>query len=105
MKLQGFLFVCLLLGNATGAFCQIALSPTASRFLGQPNLQSGTINPNWVEGREFFEPQGLALDTSTTPPAIYVADTLNNRVMAWKNATGFLEIRRPGTPNSFVTSL
>jgi uncharacterized protein (TIGR03437 family) len=89
MKLQGFLFVCLLLGNATGAFCQIALSPTASRFLGQPNLQSGTINPNWVEGREFFEPQGLALDTSTTPPAIYVADTLNNRVMAWKNATGF----------------
>ncbi len=47
------------------------------------------IAPNLVEGREFNSPQALALDTSTSPPILYVADTSNNRVLAWKNATGF----------------
>jgi len=42
-----------------------------------------------VEGREFYSPQGIAVDNSATPPIVYVADTGNNRVLAWKNAASF----------------
>ena len=42
-----------------------------------------------MEGREFYNPTGIALDTSVTPPRIYVADTVNNRILAWKDAVGF----------------
>ena len=42
-----------------------------------------------MEGREFYNPTGIALDTSVTPPRIYVADTGNNRILAWKDAVGF----------------
>ncbi len=31
----------------------------------------------------------MAIDTSTTPNGIYVADLQNNRVLGWHNATGF----------------
>ena len=80
----------LILSSATAAFPQISLNPLASREIGQPILSPvKTGNPNWVDGREFFEPQGIVLDTSVSPPIAYVADTINNRVMAWKNATGF----------------
>ncbi len=48
-----------------------------------------TLNPNLVEGREFFNPQNVALDQSVTPPILYVSDTGNNRVLAWKNAASF----------------
>ncbi len=89
MKPKSCCFISVLLLCTTASFAQISLNPVASRFLGQPNLQSGTVNPNWIDGREFFQPQGVTLDVSTTPPALYVADTVNNRVMAWKNATGF----------------
>jgi len=47
------------------------------------------IAPNLVEGRELNNPQAIALDTSVTPPILYVADFGNNRVLAWKSATGF----------------
>jgi len=47
------------------------------------------IAPNLVEGREFNNPQAVALDTSVSPPILYVADFGNNRVLAWKSATGF----------------
>lgn len=42
--------------------------------------------PNLVEGREFYAPQSVALDTGATPPILYVADTANNRVLAWRDA-------------------
>jgi sugar lactone lactonase YvrE len=68
-------------------------NPVPSRIVGQAVLQQQgllTANaPNLVEGREFNGPQALALDTSATPPILYVADTGNNRVLAWKNASGF----------------
>ncbi len=47
------------------------------------------IAPNLVEGREFNLPQAIAIDTSSSPPILYVADQGNNRVLAWKNAFGF----------------
>jgi uncharacterized protein (TIGR03437 family) len=64
-----------------------------SRIVGQPFLQQqGTltaISVNLVEGREFSNPQAIAIDNSTSPPILYVADEGNNRVLAWKNAFGF----------------
>ena len=70
---------------------QVTFNTLPSREIGQYQLllppTSGA--PNLVEGREFELPQSLALDTSVTPPILYVADTVNNRVLAWKNATAF----------------
>jgi uncharacterized protein (TIGR03437 family) len=46
-------------------------------------------NPNLVEGRELYQPMGIAIDKSGATPAIYVSDTANNRVLGWKNAANF----------------
>ena len=99
----------LILSGATAAFPQITLNPVASRAIGQPNLSPvKTLNPNWVDGRELFQPEGIALDTSTSPPMVYVADTFNSRVMAWKNATGFSNGQPAdliiGQPDQFTTA-
>src|SRR5712691_1481182 len=74
-----------------------AQSPTLnelpSREFGQLRLQSTGSSttsgaPNLVEGRELNAPQGLAFDTSSSPPILYVADFGNNRVLAWRNPAG-----------------
>ncbi len=69
--------------------CQITLNPSPTRVIGQNSLTISNANPNLVEGREFAAPQGIALDLSTNPPALYVADTGNNRVLAFHSATSF----------------
>jgi uncharacterized protein (TIGR03437 family) len=80
---------------AATAGAQVALNTLPSREVGQPILPKPnpfavpTSNPNLVEGREFFQPQAVALDTGASPPIVYVADTGNNRILAWKNATSF----------------
>ncbi len=64
------------------------INPT--RSFGQPRLTPvSSSNPNLVEGREFYSPLGVALDTSASPPIVYVADTYNDRVLAWKNSAAF----------------
>ncbi len=73
----------------TGSFAQITLNPTPTRVIGQDSVQITNLNPNLVEGREFEGPEGIALDTSTNPPALYVSDTANNRVLAFHNAASF----------------
>jgi uncharacterized protein (TIGR03437 family) len=45
-----------------------------------------SLGPNVVEGREFNFPEGVALDTSQSPPILYVADTGNNRVLGYRFA-------------------
>src|SRR5205085_2769443 len=80
---------------ASAGMAQITLNQVPTREVGHPVLPQpnpfnvATVNPNLVEGREFFYPSGIALDTSVTPPRLYVADTRNNRVLAWKDAVGF----------------
>ena len=80
---------------SSAGLAQITLNGLPTREVGQPLLPQPnpfnvtTTNPNLVEGREFFNPAGIALDTSVTPPRLYVADTRNNRVLAWKDAVGF----------------
>ena len=81
-------FSVLILAGACALAQNTIYNPNPSRAFGQPrltNLSSG--NPNLVEGREFFLPQSIAIDTSANPPRIYVADTVNNRVLGWKNAS------------------
>ena len=80
--------------GALACFAQSSapLNTFPSRIVGHPLPEQNTlssINPNLVEGRELFSPLGIALDTSVSPPILYVADTYNNRVLAWKNAAGF----------------
>jgi uncharacterized protein (TIGR03437 family) len=99
----------LILFDAAAAFPQISLNPSASREIGQPILSPvKTGNPNWIDGREFFNPEGIVLDISVSPPILYVADTVNNRVMAWKNATGFSNGQPAdliiGQPDQYTTS-
>jgi uncharacterized protein (TIGR03437 family) len=76
----------------------VAIAPTIgqeqfnalpSRILGQAVFQQSSqtaVAPNLVEGRELDGPQGAAVDLSGGSPILYVADTFNNRVLAWKNA-------------------
>jgi uncharacterized protein (TIGR03437 family) len=85
-------FAVVALIGATSAVSQ-TLNSLPSRVLGHPNPEQVanvvTASPNLVEGRELFQPAGLALDTSVAPPILYVSDTRNNRVLAWKNAASF----------------
>jgi uncharacterized protein (TIGR03437 family) len=80
-----------LLTTAPWASAQITFNTVPSRIVGQPILQQqGTLTaiaPNLVEGRELYQPNSVAIDTSASPPIVYVADTSNNRVLAWQNAT------------------
>ena len=66
---------------------QIQLNQVPSRVIGQPNLTASA--PNLIEGKEFNSPLGVAVDTSISPPRLYVADTANNRVLAWRDAQNF----------------
>lgn len=64
---------------------------------GDPNFTGTAANPlafdsygpNVIEGRELHQPLGIALDTTTssTQPNIYIADTVNNRVLGYKYNT------------------
>jgi hypothetical protein len=80
---------------AAPAWTQITLNAIPSRTAGHPKtplLEQAamySVAANLVEGRELYSPRGVAVDTSVSPPAIYVADTLNNRVLGWADATAF----------------
>ncbi len=90
-----FPILLLALFGASAAWPQLLLNPVPSRTVGHPKtplLEQNSlysVSPNLVEGRELSAPQGIAVDTSLSPPAIYVADTGNNRVLGWKNAASF----------------
>jgi uncharacterized protein (TIGR03437 family) len=65
------------------------------KVLGDPSFVGTASNPlliegngpNVVEGRELSTPLGIALDTSVSPPIVYVADSGNNRVLGFQYAT------------------
>jgi len=85
--------ISLLLICAGTGFSQVTLNSVPTREIGHPRLPPpfvpDTVNPNLVEGRELYQPSGIAVDNSVTPPILYVADTQNNRIMVWQNATVF----------------
>jgi uncharacterized protein (TIGR03437 family) len=66
---------------APAAYCQI--SGSAYRVLGQPDLRQNGINK--VEGLEVNSPSGVALDTRGGEIHLYIADSLNHRVLGWRD--------------------
>ena len=77
---------------AASAHAQTVYNQIPTNIVGQAVLQQLLLTataPNLVEGREFNLPEAVAIDASSSPPILYVADTANNRVLAWKNAAGF----------------
>src|SRR5277367_663058 len=84
-----FSTISLIFVTASSGVAQVALNPSPTRVIGQTSLTVSGFNPNLVEGREFYNPLGVALDLSASPPHIYVSDTGNNRVLGWANAASF----------------
>jgi uncharacterized protein (TIGR03437 family) len=116
MKLKYILVVLLSLSYAATVRSQVTLNPVPSRVVGHaPNplapfegLAPSNFNPNLVEGRELYAPVGLALDTNASPPILYVSDSGNNRVLAWKNGSTFANGAPAdlviGQPDPFTTT-
>src|ERR1022692_752055 len=100
---------------AAVASAQIVLDPSPARVAGHPSttpaeqLLVTNLNPNLGVNGGLFSPQGVAVDTSGSTPILYVADTGNNRILAWKNATNatLKMLQAPdliiGQPNSYTT--
>ncbi|HUA60992.1 MAG TPA: hypothetical protein VML19_19670 [Verrucomicrobiae bacterium] len=93
MKLLPF-FALAILCCAGAAWTQslVPLNTVPSRVVGHVTNEGNILSsysPNLVVGREFWTPYGIAEDTSVSPPILYVSDTNNSRVLAWKNATAF----------------
>lgn len=59
----------------------------ADRALGQARLDQ--IEANLVDRDGFKSPSAIALDRSSSPPHLYVVDTLNSRVLGWADAEHF----------------
>ena len=93
MRFRASVVITLSLSVAAGLAQQLpTLNSVPSRVIGRPPSELNDVfsaNPNLVEGREFAGPRGIAMDRSTSPPILYVSDTGNNRVLAWKDAAGF----------------
>ncbi len=82
------------------------LNPKPVKALGVPRLLAtqanpgalDSVNPNYVEAKDLYNPTAIALDNSSSPPSVYVADTSNNRVLGWRYATQL----RNGAPADIV---
>ncbi len=59
----------------------------AQHVLGQPDFIKD--RPNRVDRIGLNQPQAVAIDTSTIPNRVYVADTSDSRVLGWNNAASF----------------
>ena len=79
------IIVCIFLLGSSASRAQF--SDSAYRGLGQPDLRQNGVNT--AEGAELNGPIGLALDTGAGNSHLYVADTGNHRVLAWKDAESF----------------
>ena len=91
MKLSAVLLACATIAAfpTTSSAQKPALNQTPSRVIGQDQLQIKTLNPNLIVGRELYAPQSVAVDPTTSPNPVYVADTGNDRVLAWHDASSF----------------
>src|SRR4051794_23727114 len=79
-------------GCAVGA----QVSSSAYRALGQADLRRNGVNG--VQGLELNSPLGVALDRRGGQTYIYIADTLNSRVLAWPDVNSY----QAGDPPALV---
>lgn len=71
-------------------------SKTAARVWGQIDFTAN--GPNQIKPASINSPSKMAIDYSSPPFALYVADANNNRVSVWKDSVRF----RNGDPADFV---
>ncbi len=57
----------------------------ADHVLGQVDFVHGIVNNGGANG--LFSPEGIASDRTITPGGLYIADSLNSRVLGWNDAT------------------
>ena len=77
----GFLFA-----STAGAQTPVQFNPVPTRSVGHAKLQLVSAAPNLVEGRELYQPLGVAVDTNVLPNILYVSDTNNNRILVWSDS-------------------
>ncbi len=84
-KLFGYFIV--LSTTMWGQNASPTINPTPTRQFGHPafSISPTQASPNLVEGRELNFPGQIALDTSVSPPILYIADVGNNRVLGFKS--------------------
>ena len=114
-SLHTYLFLALTFAATAFAQAPIVLDPSPARVLGHPSpplaeqLVVTNLNPDLGVNGGMYLPEGVAVDTTGSTPILYVADTLNNRILAWKNATSatLRNLQPPdliiGQPNAFTT--
>ena len=71
-------------------------SKSANRLWGQSDFTSN--GPNQIKPGSISLPYKIAIDYSSSPYAVYVSDTNNNRVLVWKDSVHF----RSGDPADLV---
>ena len=76
-------WICLFLAGAA----QAQLSTSSYRALGQVDLRQNGLNR--VQGVEMYTPSAIALDNRDGGLHLYVADTRNNRVLAWPDVNSY----------------
>lgn len=81
-----------------GAQPTVVMNGAPTRVLGQAKANVLTGGVNLVEGRELYNPQSVWVDVASATSILYVADTRNNRVLAWKNSAA----ANAGTPADLV---
>ena len=62
---------------------------TADRVLGQQDFTHQALN--LTDARGLYNPEAVAIDSSSSPRRVYVSDSSNNRVLGWKDAASFAD--------------
>jgi len=111
-----YLYAFLALTFVAAGSAQIVLDPDPARVLSDPAFTPAdpahifSLTPDMGVSAGLNAPQGIAVDMHGSTPILYVADTLNNRVLAWQNATSttLTNFQQPaskviGQPNLYTT--
>ncbi|MCC5876678.1 MAG: NHL repeat-containing protein [Candidatus Sumerlaeia bacterium] len=64
-------------------------TPTAGHLVGQRSFS--LAEPNSPDGSSLAEPRDVAVDFSTVPPRLYIADGANNRVLVFRDVNTALD--------------
>jgi len=84
---RAFSIVPAIVAGALFAAIVLASGTTADRVLGQFDFVH--VTPNLVDSKGLSTPHAVAIDASSSPNRVYVADAENNRVLGWKTSTSF----------------
>lgn len=83
-----FAFVAMIAAGVTAALVAIAGDQQiASLVFGQADFYKNA--PNYVDSAGMAAPSAVAIDTTASPNHVWVADTGNNRVLGWYDASAY----------------